>query len=205
VPPDPSPAIPGQATRCAILAGGEGSRIGGVKALIELAGRPLIEHAIAAAEVAELRPLVIAKASSDLGTCGAEILHEPIRPLHPLLGIAVALEALGEPIVVSPCDCPLLPPGLLATLAGRPEPNVVVAGDAGVEPQIGRYSPAAAPALRGAAVDGRAAGAAVRDLGPVLLSGGELAAHGDPRRFLLNVNTPADLAAAEAQVSAAGG
>ncbi|MGH2970340.1 MAG: nucleotidyltransferase family protein, partial [Solirubrobacteraceae bacterium] len=50
-----------------VLAAGEGSRFGGTKQLAPLAGRPLLEHALAA--VAELRPRVVV-----LGHAAQEIL-----------------------------------------------------------------------------------------------------------------------------------
>jgi molybdopterin-guanine dinucleotide biosynthesis protein A len=53
-----------KARHAAILAGGRSSRMGEPKAGIELAGRPLISYPIAAARIAGLEPLVVAKAAS---------------------------------------------------------------------------------------------------------------------------------------------
>jgi molybdenum cofactor cytidylyltransferase len=52
---NPSPGAIG----CLVLAAGEGRRFGGPKQLAELAGRPLLEHALAAAEAAELSRVVV--------------------------------------------------------------------------------------------------------------------------------------------------
>jgi len=187
-----------------VLAGGAGRRIGGSKPLTPLAGRPLIDHALAAAGAAGLEPVVVAKASSGLGTIAAELLHEPESPRHPLLGIAFALERLGEPVVTCPCDCPLLPAELLAALAARPEPAVVVSADAGLEPLVGRYTPWLAGPLMDAADRDLPAGRTVAGLEPALLTGPELSRYGDPAHFLLNVNDRGALAEAELQIKRAG-
>ena len=50
----------------AVLAGGLGSRIGGDKALVQLAGRPLISYPLAAAQAAGLDAVVVAKRSTSL-------------------------------------------------------------------------------------------------------------------------------------------
>ncbi|MBK5220825.1 MAG: NTP transferase domain-containing protein, partial [Thermoleophilia bacterium] len=43
----------------AVLAGGSGSRIGGAKATVELAGRPLIAYPLAALEAAGVEAVVV--------------------------------------------------------------------------------------------------------------------------------------------------
>lgn len=55
-------------SRCvgAVLAGGAGSRLGGAKAMVKLAGRPLISYPLAAIEQADLEPVVVAKACTEL-------------------------------------------------------------------------------------------------------------------------------------------
>ncbi len=189
---------------CAVLAGGRGTRIGGHKALVPLAGRPLIEHVLTAVAAAGLRPLVVAKpetelAGIDLGE--GSILREPAAPSHPLLGIATALEHVGGPLVVCPCDMPLLPGALLAELAGRAEPNVTLARAGRLEPLVGRYSPAAAPRLREAAEAGRPAREAVADLDPMILAERELARYGDVEQMLTGVNDAAGLARTERLIS----
>lgn len=180
------------ARRLAVLAGGRSRRMGRPKAAIELGGRPLIAHPIAAGRTVGLEPVVIAKPHSELPDTGCEIVVEPAEPVHPLLGIAVALERFGEPIVVAPCDMPLLPPALLGWLAERREP-VVVAAAPRLQPLVGRYAPAVAGELRAAAEAGAPAGEAVMELDPHLADAPDLAAFGDPASYLANVNDPADL------------
>lgn len=192
------PAEEGPARRCAILAGGLGSRLGGAKATVELAGRPLIAYPIESALEAGLAPVVVSKRSSGLEAVGAELLLEPETPRHPLLGIATALAAAAEPIVVCPCDAPLLPPALLGLLATLPDPLVVIDGGRGPEPLIGRYTPGIEPELRAAATRGEASAATVARLGARVVGPRELERFGNPSLLALNVNDREQLAAAAA-------
>lgn len=193
--------------RCVVLAGGRGRRIGGAKATVRLCGRALIDYPIAAAQAAGLTVLVVAKPETDLSGTAADgadvdVLREPEQPTHPLLGLAVALDHLGEPLVVVPCDLPLIPAALLASLGAARAP-VVVARGSRIEPLLGRYEPAMAPRLRRAAVNGEGAQEVVGGLGLRPLAGEALDRFGDPDRFLRNVNTRADLAAIEPLLSRA--
>ncbi len=100
----------------AVLAGGRGSRIGGDKALVRLAGRHLIEYPLAAARAAHLDALVVAKHSTRLPPLDVPVLLEPDEPTHPLLGVITALEQ--HPMIVAvPCDMPLLDATALGALA----------------------------------------------------------------------------------------
>lgn len=106
-----------------VLAGGEGRRLGGNKPLCELAGTPLLLHAIAPFVRAGLPVVVAAKPSSGLreALAGAvRVVEEPEHPRHPLAGVAQALATLdAEAIVVSACDMPFVPPRLIGWLASR--------------------------------------------------------------------------------------
>ncbi len=96
-----------------VLAGGQARRMGGVdKGLVEVAGRPMIEHVIA-----RLRPQVsglVINANRSLDAYRK--LGYPVVPdasgdfLGPLAGICATLRAARTPfILTSPCDTPLLP------------------------------------------------------------------------------------------------
>ena len=52
----------------AVLAGGASRRMGEPKALVELAGRPLIAHAVSAVADAGLEPVIVAKPDSPVPT-----------------------------------------------------------------------------------------------------------------------------------------
>ena len=100
----------------AVLAGGRGSRIGGHKALVRLAGRPLIDYPLTAAREAGLNAVVVAKRGTRLPPLRVPLLLEPDEPSHPLLGIITALEQ-HPTILAIPCDMPFVESAELVTLA----------------------------------------------------------------------------------------
>jgi molybdopterin-guanine dinucleotide biosynthesis protein A len=176
----------------AVLAGGRGRRMGAPKPLVELGGRPLVEHPLAAAAAAGLRAVVVAKPGTPLPP-GLTVWHEPERPVHPLLGIVTALERAGEPAVVAACDMPFVPAGLLARLAAGPEAAVRVGGR--LEPFPARYEPAWLPELRAALEREAAVRATLEALAPATIAVDDAA----PFR---SVNTPAELEAARRELGA---
>ena len=118
----------------AVLAGGEGRRLGGVdKGWFELAGEPLIERTIArlAPQCGELiisanRSLPQYRALGYLvyGDDDGDVFRGP------LAGTAVVLRAAATPYVLTvPVDTPLLPLDLAARLAAamRPETQIAIA------------------------------------------------------------------------------
>lgn len=178
----------------AVLAGGRGSRIGGAKALVELAGRSLISYPLAAVEEAGLEPVVVAKSDSELPPLSCRVIREPARPRHPLCGIVAALRDTGRrPLVVVGCDMPFAAAGLLAWLGSAPEPLVVPSVGGRMQPLPARYDSALLPALEEALVGGRALRGTLEALRPRLIAEAELARFGDPRRLCFNVNERADL------------
>lgn len=111
-----------------ILAGGRSRRMGGMdKALLSLAGRPLIAHV---ADI--LRPQVPAvwinsnRPAVDYAALGLPVIADtlPNQP-GPLAGLIAAFQACTTPwVLVVPCDTPCLPTDLVArmcaTVARRP-------------------------------------------------------------------------------------
>ena len=92
-----------------VLAAGEGSRFGGRKQLAELDGRPLLEHALAAVEEAELDDTVVV-----LGAGADEVMAKvDLHGARPVVcerweegmsaSLATGLEALGEAEAVVVC------------------------------------------------------------------------------------------------------
>jgi molybdopterin-guanine dinucleotide biosynthesis protein A len=178
----------------AVLAGGRGSRIGGAKALVALAGRPLISYPLAAVEEAGLEPVVVAKAGSELPPLSYRAIREPELPTHPLCGIVAALRYAGErALVVVGCDMPFVDAGLLAWLGSAPEPLVVPSVGNRLQPFPARYGSALLPALEEALAEARALIPTLESLQPRVVAEAELARFGDPRRLCFNVNTLADL------------
>jgi molybdenum cofactor guanylyltransferase len=99
-----------------VLAGGRSSRMGRDKALVELAGRPLIAWALDALRGAEL-PAKIAGAVSELSAF-APVIADRETDAGPLEGICAALAvAESELAVFVSVDLPLIPAKLIEYLA----------------------------------------------------------------------------------------
>jgi molybdenum cofactor guanylyltransferase len=186
-------------TLAAVLAGGASRRMGRSKAGVPLAGQPLIEHPIAAAEAAGLEPVVIAKRATELPSLRCPILREPAEPRHPLGGIVAALDFAEAPVVVVACDMPFVPAPLLAHLAALGPAAAVEAGGR-LQPLLARYGRADRDALAAAAAAGLPSRDALLGLAPHVIGADELAGFGDPEWIAFNVNSPADLRRAEARL-----
>lgn len=186
----------------AVLAGGRSLRMGADKAGLDLAGRPLLHHVLAA----------LASVADDLLVVGPPDRLPPLPPgvravddhqpgRGPLGGVATALrESRGRWVVVAACDMPFLRPALLREfLALAPGAEAVVPRVGGQHQLVAvldrRVLPKVERLLRRgetrveralAALDVRSVEeAALRRLDPDL-------------RFLMNVNTPDDLQRARA-------
>lgn len=207
VPPSRSPGLSGPPSArsepaagpapVAILAGGRSRRMGAPKALVPLAGRSLLAHAIVTARAAGLPPLVVAKAATPLGPLDVPRCPEPDQPQHPLAGVAAALRWAGRPLVTLPVDMPLVPPGLLTLLAARPEPLVIVRAGGRIHPLLARFDPTLLDALDAAAAAGAPVVGTLLGLGAAELDDADLTPFGDPTALLVNVNRPEQLAALE--------
>jgi molybdopterin-guanine dinucleotide biosynthesis protein A len=167
----------------AVLAGGQGRRMGGAKPVAELRGEPLIAHPLRAAAQAGLEAVVVAKAATP-PPLTVPVWREPDEPVHPLLGIVTALERAERPVVAVGCDMPFVTADLLARLAAGPEAAVRAGGQ--LEPFPARYEPAALPALRGALAREASMRATLAALEPVTLEVEE--------RVVASINTPDELA-----------
>lgn len=175
-----------------ILAGGRGLRMGGRdKGLVELAGRPMVEHVLE-----RLRPqvgTVLISANRHLeryARLGAPVITDRLDGYQgPLAGVAAALQASDTPnLLVVPCDAPYLPTDLAMRLWLVRESR---AAEIAV-PHDGRYRQhlfmlllrTAAPSLTAYLASGR------RSVGG-WLDGRDVAvasSHGDMGAFL-NINT----------------
>jgi molybdopterin-guanine dinucleotide biosynthesis protein A len=179
-----------------VLAGGAGRRLGGAKPARMLAGRPLAAYPAAA--LAELcsRVAMVAKRGEELPALErVERWDEPAEPRHPLTGIVYALEHAGEPVLVCAADMPFVTPEALRTLvaAGGSAPAVVAVARGVLQPVLGRYAPAALAGLR-AAEPGAPLTRTVEALDPMRVA--------LPPALVRSVDTPDELAAAEAELSA---
>jgi len=183
-----------------VLAGGLGRRMAGLgpKPAVRLAGRPLIVRPVTALGRVCDRVAVVCKADTELPALpeGIERWDEPAEPRHPLAGILHALERARGPVLMCAADMPFVGPEALRQVLGAagdsPSALAVVAeAGGGLEPALGLYRPRAARQMR--------------EAGPGLPLRRIIAAL-DPVRVALapgvvcSVNTPEDLAAAEAEL-----
>jgi molybdopterin-guanine dinucleotide biosynthesis protein A len=186
-----------------IVAGGLSRRMGREKALLPLAGRPLIRHVID-----RFGPQVASLAINANGEPGRFAGFDlPVIPDHdreaagPLAGIEAALgraQALGaDHIAVVPADAPFLPADLVGRLSAALATGdlaAVAQGPRGPEPLFGIWRVEALEPLRECL---RLERRAVRDLLGVIPHGvASFEARGvlDP---FTNLNTPQELAEAE--------
>lgn len=103
----------------AILAGGEGRRVGGEdKGLLPLSGRPLIAHAIAALRGQVGSIVICANRNADRYAEFAPVIADGNPGFHgPLAGIATVLRACrSEWLLTVPVDCPQPPRDLAVRL-----------------------------------------------------------------------------------------
>jgi molybdopterin-guanine dinucleotide biosynthesis protein A len=102
-----------------VLAGGQSSRMGRDKALLEFAGRPLIAHALDVFQEAGITAMIAGAASPALKSLpiDTQLIEDASPGLGPLSGICTALSTTSARYAVFlPVDLPLLPPSLLVYL-----------------------------------------------------------------------------------------
>lgn len=119
-----------------ILAGGKARRMGGEdKGLIELHGRPLLDHIITG-----LRPqagAILVNANRNLAryrAFGYPVVEDMLGDYFgPLVGMATGMQSAGTPLLLSvPCDSPFIPTDLAETLyraLGESDADISVAHD----------------------------------------------------------------------------
>lgn len=127
-PPPLSPNASRSPITGAVLAGGQGSRMGGQdKGWILYQGTPLINHALNRLAPQVDRLLISANRNLDrYGALGIPVLPDR-RPGFPgpLGGVEAALMATETPLLLTiPCDSPDFPPDLADQLGARMAPGV---------------------------------------------------------------------------------
>lgn len=192
------PIEPPAAVTGLILAGGRGSRFGGLdKGLLELAGQPLVQHIAGrlAGQVATLR-LSANRHVDRYRALGFEPLADgAYQDAGPLAGLRAGLAACATPwLLAVPCDMPLLPHDLCTRLwraAGPDDPRARVPFDGQRHHYACLLVPRSALVPVTAALD--AGRHSVRDLLAEIGWLGVNFAACNAHAFC-NLNTPADLA-----------
>ena len=183
-----------------VLAGGEGRRIGGGKPLRRLGGQTLLERAVAQAlESSDSVAIAVRDPAQVGGLAAFEVIADAAWE-GPLGGLAAALafaRRRGRVAVLTlPCDMPLTPPDLADRLAGAlGEQAAALASSGGrLHPVCGLWRIEALDALPAYAAAGQ------RSLKGFAAGIGFVAVDWpvDPVDPFFNVNTPEDLARAEA-------
>lgn len=180
--------------------------MGGIdKALVSLAGRPLIAHVLDRLEPQVERVLI--SANGDAGRFsgfGCRVVADEVSqgPLSGVLSALTAAASLGATHVVStPVDTPFLPgdlvPQLLLAAEASPEGLACASDPSGDHPATALWPVGLAPALAAFLAQGEAKVTRFTEA-----HGTARARFADPRAFL-NLNTPEDLAEAEALLKGA--
>jgi molybdopterin-guanine dinucleotide biosynthesis protein A len=183
----------------AVLAGGEGSRIGGGKPLVKLGGKTLIERAYDRASGWSNRSIVAIRSPEQLGSCQLPWIADAAGIEGPLAGLAAALEWAcrqgAEALLTIPCDMPFLPDDLPKRLLERVgDLGAAVASSGGeLHPVCGLWRNAAIYEFPNYCASGRRSLKGFAEhIGFV-----EIEWPAGPPDPFFNINSPADLAAAE--------
>jgi molybdopterin-guanine dinucleotide biosynthesis protein A len=188
----------------AIVAGGQGRRLGGrAKALLEVGGRRIVDRQLAVLGPLFSRVVLVASEPGLFADLGLPVIPDRVPGAGPLAGIDAALAALrpGEDALVCVAgDMPFLAAPALTLVRDHAPGAAAVAARVGgrPEPLFARYGRACAAPLQEALATGRLAAAAFLEaMGATFLDEPTLRAADPTLRSLINVNTPDDLARAE--------
>jgi molybdenum cofactor guanylyltransferase len=188
-----------------ILAGGESSRMGRDKALLELGGMPLILRTVRLVEAAAGPPAVIGNPEA-YERLGLRLIADDWPGAGPLGGIATALRASGAPwSLVVACDLPYLNRDWLDYLIARAlasQMDAVVPMNAlGAEPLCAVYHKRAEPAIRSALERGtRKVTDGLKDVRTEAIAPTEWKAFDSEGLLFKNMNSPEDYKEARAKL-----
>lgn len=197
--------------RGVILAGGAARRFGGTpKGLARVGGIRLLDRVADVLHRALGTPPLLVANAPDAAAWRPDL--ETVADVRPgsgaLGGILSAIERGPAPVVVVAWDMPFVTAALIEALArGLADADACLPesdGPVGVEPLCAAWGPGAGPVIRKRITAGALA---IHGVLPLLrthhLDRAHVAACGDPAFLFSNVNTPDDLAAADARLRAA--
>jgi molybdopterin-guanine dinucleotide biosynthesis protein A len=189
-----------------ILAGGKSSRMGGDKALLEIAGTSLIARAAVLLQPVTGQPTIIAFPSL-YKSMGFPLVADDWPDCGPLGGIATALRVSNAPwnLIVA-CDLPYLTQAWLDFLIKRALKSeadaVVPMNERGAEPLCAMYHKNAEEGIRAALEGGvRKVTDALAMLRVEYMEPDEWKAFASEGLLFKNVNSPADYEEAKARLS----
>jgi molybdopterin-guanine dinucleotide biosynthesis protein A len=189
-----------------IQAGGLSTRIPDDKALIPLAGKPLIEHVLQRVEGLGDELLITTNRPEAYAHLDARLVSDSLPGTGPLGGLQTALQAAsGEAVLVVACDMPFVERGLLEHMLDMiSDEDVVIPRKNGlIEPLQAVYARRCLPAVEKALKKGEQRVASFFPEVRVLNVEGEILERLDPDKLsFFNINTPEDLERAEALLRA---
>jgi molybdenum cofactor guanylyltransferase len=193
-----------------ILAGGQSSRMGRDKALLEWEGKPLLLRAARLLEPLVGAPVTIAPPAR-YKNLSLRLVADDALGLGPLGGISTALRISPHPWnLVIGCDLPYLTPEWLAFLIERALASssdaVLPVSAGGAEPLCAMYHRRAAAAIAAALGRGvRKVTDGLASLAVLYLAPDEWKAFDSSGRLFKNINVPADFDAARTAPGAKAG
>ena len=150
-----------------ILAGGRARRMGGVvKALLPLAGKPLLRHVIDRVNPQVDRLMLsVGQTSEAFEAFGLHQVVDPKPDGGPLGGLLSALQMIGpghDWLLLVPCDAPFVPPDLAAKLLicalASARPGAVVCYESEIQPTFSIWNRNILPRLERAVLEQGMAG-----------------------------------------------
>lgn len=190
-----------------IQAGGESRRMGQDKGLVQLAGRPLVQHVLDRVRSLGDELWITTNRPESYAFLGVPTASDPEPGLGALAGLRTALRAArADTVLVVACDMPFLQPALLRYLLSRAgEADIVIPRRGGeFEPLHAVYQRTCLPALEAALARGEARMISFfPDVRLLPVDPPQLAAYDPAGLSFFNINTPDDLSQAERQLLAA--
>ena len=189
----------------AIVAGGEAMRFGGApKGLQRVGGVRIIDRVAAALGATTSGLIVVSNAPDATRWIPGARVYADVRPERgSLVGIHTALSAAGGDVLIVAWDMPFVSAELLTLIRDRRRGTataVIPESPSGDEPFCALYTPRCLPIIEAAldAGDLRLSHLIARLPSVERVSMSDIQIIGDPATLLFNVNTPEDLARAEA-------
>ena len=190
---------PAEPLAVTILAGGRGSRLGGVdKAALDLHGRPLLEHVLAAVGPLAAEILVVANDDRLAGDPRFRVIRDPEPHAGVLPALLAALEASSSPLLLLlACDMPFVSRQVVQHLLASAKTHDAVMPHVQGFPQpmhaIYRVAPCRAAIRATLEHGGRRMIAFLDDIDTLRVHEDELRRIDPDIRSFFNVNTPDDL------------
>lgn len=202
---EPTPPLTARETArltALVLAGGASRRMGRNKSALPVGGTSMLDRTLVLATSVSDELILLAGNAEVATPDGVRRVDDWPAPDGPLGALGAGLEAASHPwCLLLPCDMPFVTPEVIATLqqraatAGTDVDAVVLVGERGPEPFCALYRTSALDALADA-VD--AGVDSLRGwLDRITVTALDASAVDPTLAVLTNVNTPADLAAAD--------